>query len=93
LNQYEGVFIIDADLEEDATEAAIEEIEAMIAQHSGAVHNSERWGKKSLCYEIKKHRDGYYVLVDFEAEPGQVKALNSEYRLVPQILRHAIFLR
>lgn len=93
MNQYEGVFILDPDLQEDATETAIQQIEQTIAQHNGNVRNSERWGKKSLCYEIKKRKDGYYVLVDFEAEPGVIRSLNAEYRLMPVILRHAIFRR
>ena len=50
----------------------------------------DRWGKRTLAYEMKKRREGYYVVVEFTGEPATVAALDRHLTLATEVLRHKI---
>ena len=79
MNKYEVMFIVKP-AEEEATNAVIEKVEALIARVGGTVEKVDRWGKRRLAYAVKKFTDGFYVLINFEAAPAEIK----------EILRHLI---
>ncbi|MNV66532.1 30S ribosomal protein S6 [compost metagenome] len=47
-------------------------------------------GKKRLAYEIKKFRDGVYVLVNFTAEPAVVAELERIMKISDEVIRYLI---
>jgi len=47
-------------------------------------------GKRRLAYEIKKFRDGHYVLVHFNAEPAVVTELDRVLKISDEVIRHLI---
>jgi len=65
MNKYEVMFIVKP-AEEEATNAVIEKVEALIARVGGTVEKVDRWGKRRLAYAVKKFTDGFYVLINFE---------------------------
>ena len=89
MNKYE-VMVIVKPAEEEATNAVIEKIEALIARVGGTVEKVDRWGKKRLAYEIDDIAEGLYVLVTFSAEPKTVKELDRVMKITDEILRHMI---
>ena len=68
-NSYETLFVIDPDLTEEATKAMIEKFTKLIADN-GEVESVDEWGKRRLAYPINDKPEGYYVLVNFKAEPS-----------------------
>ena len=68
MNKYESVIIINPNLEEEAIKALIEKISNLI-NTDGKVSSVEEVGKKKLAYEIKKNKEGFYVVFKFEANP------------------------
>ena len=54
------------------------------------VEKTDRWGKKHLAYLIQDLSEGYYVLVDFKAEPAAVKELDRVMKITDDVLRHMI---
>lgn len=89
LNSYETIFIIDADLEADAVKALQDKFTALIAAN-GTVETVDEWGKRRLAYEINDKTEGFYVLVDFKADPEFPKELDRQYRITDGILRTII---
>ena len=89
LNSYETIFIIDADLEEDAVKALQEKFTSLIASN-GTVETVDEWGKRRLAYEINDKTEGFYVLVDFKADAEFPKELDRQYRITDGILRTII---
>ena len=57
MNKYEVMFIVKP-AEEEATNAVIEKVEALIARVGGTVEKVDRWGKRRLAYAVKKFTDG-----------------------------------
>ena len=56
MNKYEVMFIVKP-AEEEATNAVIEKVEALIARVGGTVEKVDRWGKRRLAYAVKKFID------------------------------------
>ncbi len=89
LNSYETIFIIDANVSEEARTALQEKFTSLIAAN-GTVESVDEWGKRRLAYEINDRTEGYYVLVDFKAAPEFPKELDRQYRITDGILRTII---
>ena len=44
-------------------------------------------GKKQLAYEIKKFKEGIYILFNFEAKPELIAELERIYRITDDIIK------
>ena len=86
---YEVRFIIDPALEDDAKEATIEAVKGIIAAE-GEVGNADVWGMKKLAYPIQKKSEGYYVVIEFKAEPTLPKELDRRLKISDNVMRHLI---
>ena len=86
MNKYETVFIANPNLEEEGIKALIEKFSELINK-SGKVEKVDEVGKKKLAYEIKKNTEGYYVVMDFEANPEFVAELERVYRITDGVMK------
>lgn len=89
MNKYE-VMVIVKPAEEEAINAVVEKIEALIARVGGTVEKVDRWGKRRLAYPVKKFTDGNYVLVNFEADPAEIYEIDRVMKINDEILKHLI---
>ena len=88
-NNYETIMIINSTMEEAAIKSTIEKIKDLISAN-GAVESVEEWGNKKLAYPVKKHSEGYYVLMTFEAEPTLVQEIKRIAGIVDGVIRRLI---
>ena len=70
MREYEAVYIIKPNFEDEKYPEIIEKYTALIQNNGGEIVSVEPWGKKRLAYEIEKLREGYYVLTRFNAGLG-----------------------
>lgn len=89
MKKYETLFVLNPTLDEEALKANIEKIKGVIEQ-DGTVINIDEWGKRRLAYEIKDMTEGYYYLINFEANPELPKELDRIFRITDSVLRHLI---
>ena len=89
MNRYETVFIINPNVEETGVKALIEKFSNLI-NNDGKVEKVDELGKKRLAYEIKKHREGNYVTIDFEANPELIKELERIYRITDEVMKFIV---
>ena len=87
---YEVMFIINAGLDEEAADAIVKRVEDLITKNGGTVNNIDRMGKRRLAYEVQKHTDGNYVLVEFAIDPAQIKEIDRVIKINEKIIRHLI---
>ena len=87
MKNYEVMFILKADLNQEEADKLVKTIEETITSNSGKINDSLNWGKKQLAYKIGKHTEGVYQLVHFQIEPAAIKKLNEIYRLNEDIIR------
>jgi small subunit ribosomal protein S6 len=87
---YESIFIASPTLSEEEVNQTTELIQNVITSNGGEVVKVDKWGKRPLAYEIKKQREGYYVLLLFNADPKVLSELDRRYKLTDHILRYNI---
>lgn len=90
MRKYELMYIIRTDLEQEAIDASVAKYQEIINNGGGQIDKHEVMGKRRLAYEIEKHRDGIYVLVNFQAESEVVAELDRVMRISDEIIRHLI---
>jgi small subunit ribosomal protein S6 len=93
MKDYESMIIIDPDLLPDEAEKENEKVLNFIKENGGELENSEKWGKRTLAYEINKKKDGYYFLNLFRMDSVIVNKLVSNYRINEKILRYNLISR
>ena len=86
LSKYETMFIVDVSGGEEATAAVVEKFKKLI-EANGTVESFDEWGKRRLAYPINDMNDGYYVLVNFEAEPSFVAELERIFNITEGVMR------
>lgn len=84
---YEGMYILNATLSEDARKKAMERITSGIEDRGGEIHKIHDQGRKKLAYEIRGSREGYYILLYFAAPTSKLAELWREYHLNEDLLR------
>lgn len=89
MTNYEVMFIIDPALEDEKKEATIEAIKEIIASE-GEVGNVDVWGIRKLAYPIQKKTEGYYVVIEFKAQPTLPKELDRRLKISDNVMRHLI---
>lgn len=89
MNKYESVIIINPNLEEEAIKALIEKISNLI-NTDGKVSSVEEVGKKKIAYEIKKNKEGFYVVFKFEANPELITELERVYRITDEVIKFIV---
>ena len=89
LANYELMYIIDVDLDEEQISAMVEKFKTLI-DANGTVNELELIGKKKLAYLINDKPDGYYVLVKFTSGPEFPAELDRVLKITDGIMRSLI---
>ena len=89
MTNYEVMFILNPELEDDKKAAAVEAVKGII-EAEGEVANVDEWGMRKLAYPIQKKTEGYYVVVEFKAEPTLPKELDRRLKISDNVMRHLI---
>lgn len=90
MQEYEVMYIIRPNYEEEKYAQVIEKFNALIQANGGEVTKTEPWGKRRLAYEIQKLREGYYVLVEFKAPAELPAELERNFRNADEIMRYLV---
>ncbi len=88
--QYELIFVVQPELEEEALTALLDKITQTIVDLHGQVVQVEPWGRRRMAYSIRKHRDGIYYLMHLELPGEAVRSLERSLKLMEDVIRHLI---
>jgi len=89
MNKYESVIIINPSVEEKEVKELITKFTDLI-NTNGKVETVEELGKKRLAYEVKKNKEGYYVIFTFDAKPDSITELERVYRITDEIIKFIV---
>lgn len=87
LNKYEIVFIINPSLEDK--KPTIDKVMDLI-NTTGKVESVDEWGNRKLAYEIEKNTEGYYVLINFDADPQFIAELERVLNITTEIIKFIV---
>ena len=86
MTHYESVVIIDPSVHEEKVKELSQKFTDLINK-DGKVEKVEELGKKRLAYEVKKNKEGYYVVLNFEANPTLIAELERNYRIIDEVIK------
>jgi small subunit ribosomal protein S6 len=90
LRDYEILYIVRADLEDDKVQDIIKRVNTLIEKAGGSAERTNVWGKRKLAYEVKHQKEGSYVLQDFQIGSDRVPELEAALKITEDVLRHLI---
>ena len=93
MREYEVMFIVDPEIEEEEISQEIEKVKSLITEHGGEVESVDEWGKRQLAYPIRKKREGHYVVINFKGNSTLPQRLRDEIKLDSKILRSMVVRR
>ncbi|NLI57779.1 MAG: 30S ribosomal protein S6 [Clostridium sp.] len=89
VNKYETIFIVNPELDEEATKSIIEKVKNLI-ESEAELENIDEWGKRKLAYPINYLNEGYYVLANFTAKPEFPQELDRVYKITEGVIKYII---
>ncbi|MDA5109453.1 MULTISPECIES: 30S ribosomal protein S6 [Brevibacillus] len=92
MRQYEVMYVLRPDLEEEKVKANVARYQEVVTNFGGEVTNLQEMGKRRLAYEIKKFREGYYVLMNFKANSDAVAEAERLMKINDDVIRY-LFVR
>ena len=93
MRDYEIVYIFDSTLDRSVIDQKLERFNSLVTGNGGGeVVAVEHWGKRQLAYPIRKHDNGYYVVVQFRTGPDSLPEFERAIKLDEEVLRHLVVL-
>lgn len=90
MREYELVFIVHPDLDENAFQEVVERVQGWITEDGGQITKTDLWGKRKLAYPIRKQTEGQYVLMNTQMNPQFGATLERNLRFLEPVLRFSV---
>ena len=90
MRNYELVCIVQPELDETAFKGVIERVSNWVTEAGGSVEKVDVWGRRRLAYQIRKQREGQYVLLNVSIDPKSASELERNIRYLETVLRHML---
>jgi small subunit ribosomal protein S6 len=87
MRHYEVMVILDPTLEERTIAPSLDAFLSVVKNDGGTVEKVDVWGRRRMAYEINKHAEGIYAVVDLTASPAAVQELDRQLNLNESVLR------
>jgi len=92
MRQYEIMFILPAEADDKVIGGVTDRIGQVVARSGGEVGKIDRWGRRRFAYEIDRTTEGFYLVVEFTADPADVRELDRVLTLADDVVRFKIML-
>ncbi|MBI1756778.1 MAG: 30S ribosomal protein S6 [Fimbriimonas ginsengisoli] len=89
--KYEAFYIVKPDLSDAEVQNIADRFKSVVEEKGGAVEKAAKWDKRKLAYEIKGHREGNYVLMNFSVPANALAEINRLMRISDDLIRHRIY--
>jgi len=93
MRNYELMVILDPNLDERTVTPSLDAFLRVVTNDGGTVEKVEVWGKRRMAYEIAKHAEGIYAVLDVTCEPATVAELDRQLSLNESVLRTKVMRR
>ncbi|HKS51283.1 MAG TPA: 30S ribosomal protein S6 [Pseudonocardiaceae bacterium] len=93
MRRYEMMVILDPQLDERTVAPSLEQFLSVVKTQGGQIDKVDIWGKRRLSYEINKHTEGIYAVLDMSCTPAAVAELDRQLSLSESVLRTKVLRR
>ena len=93
MRNYELMVILDPNLDERTVGPSLDAFLRVVTGDGGTVERVDVWGKRRMAYEILRHAEGIYAVLDVTCEPATVAELDRQLGLNESVLRTKVMRR
>ena len=86
---YDLTLLLDTALEDERRDTILANVEEAI-DRSGEIVGRHDWGVRTTAYEVRKHADADYHLLQFRGTPDLLAALEHNLKITDGVLRFRI---
>ena len=90
MREYELVFIVRPDLDDNSFKEVVEKVKGWITESGGSVAKTDFWGKRKLAFVVRKQTEGQYVLLKIQMDPAFSATLERNLRFLEPVIRFLI---
>ena len=91
MRNYEIMYILKADLDEAAREAAMQELQKLLEDIGAQVKSTDvKLGLRELAYPINDETKGFYVVLKVSANDDALYQFNRKVKINANVLRHLV---
>ncbi|HHY59740.1 MAG TPA: 30S ribosomal protein S6 [Clostridia bacterium] len=90
MRNYEALYIVRPELSEEEQQAVAKKFADIVTQNGGEVVKLDIWGKRRLAYEVKKLREGIYILMQFRAESRVAQEVERVLKITDEVIRQLV---
>lgn len=87
MHKYEVMVIFDPSIEDRTVAPTLDNYLKVITAAGGTVDNVDIWGRRRMTYEIKKHSEGIYAVINLTSGYEAVVELDRQLKLSESVLR------
>ena len=80
-------------LSERNKEKVILNVKELVEKAGGKTEEPEKWGVRKYAYPVNYKSEGFYVLMNFEAEDTAIVGITNKLNINKNIVRHMIVAR
>ena len=90
MKKYEIMFIVKTTMESDEIKAVVENYKNLVTSMNANIVDFKEMGERKLAYPITKEINGYYFVMQLEADSATVKEFDRKASIDEKIIRHLI---
>ena len=90
MRNYEILYIIDESLSDEDKEKVVLSVKDIVEKNGGVASEPDRWGVRKYAYPINYKSEGYYCVMNFEAEDTLPAILSNKLNIDKNVVRHMI---
>lgn len=90
MRKYEIMYIIAPNTEEAVMKETIERLNGVLTNNGAEIENVEEMGKRRFAYTIDDFNEGFYVLINVNANPEAIAEFDRLIKIDENIIRFLI---
>ena len=90
MKNYEILYIIEGSLSDEDKEKVVLAVKDVVEKAGGKSEEPEKWGVRKYSYPINYKSEGFYCLINFEAEDSAIASITSKLNINKNIVRQMI---
>ena len=88
MTAYEILLLLDPDLAEERQTEIVTRVRDLAEKGGGTWVSNDAWGRRRLAYEIDKKSEGFYHLLNLDAEPATLDEISRILKITDGVMRH-----
>ena len=88
MRTYELMTIFRPEMAEPDVRREVQRVSDSLTERGAEMKKDDFWGKRRFAYEINHLTEGFYSVLQFEAEPEAIVDIDRALSLSDQVVRH-----